>query len=317
MAFAGVSAGEGPMMAMQAFKSRGMALILVLWLVASLSLVVLAGAQGVRQQTQRTTLDLERLRAESVLDASIQLIAQRLLSDKGKDSQYRVQRLALAPGDVWVEITPSGGLVDVNVASEALLQALFQRAAGLSPGEAAILASRVRDYIDPDDTPNGVGGAEAAQYRAAGWPSMPRNAALEDLSELKSVLGMTSGLYEIIAPHLGINGQQRIEIDSAPPALIDALTGQQGLGARIRNSPPEMRAGVLLSGAAAEFFTPARSSGGQTIRLRAFVQAEGDRWWQREAWVDLSERPDALTPWTTLSLEPTRRFHKPEQEFKP
>ncbi|MBV7540254.1 general secretion pathway protein GspK [Acidovorax sp. sic0104] len=295
----------------------GAALIMVLWLVAALSLVVLAGAQGVRQQAQRATLDMERLRAESVLDAAIQLTAQKLLSDKGKDSQYRIQRLGLGSNDVWVETTPSGGLVDVNVASDALLQALFQRTGGLSPGEATILAARVRDYLDPDDTPSGVGGAEAAQYRAAGWPSLPRNSALDDTSELKSVLGMTPTLYEIIAPHLGINGQQRIEIDSAPPALIDALTGQPGLGARIRNSPPETRAGALLSGAAAEFFSPARSSGAQTMRFKAFVRAESDRWWVREAWIDLSERPDALTPWTTLSIEPTRRFRKPEQEFKP
>ena len=270
-----------------------------------------------RQQAQRATLDLERLRTESVLDAAIQVVAQRLLVDKGQGSQYRILRLALGSSDVWVEITPSGGLVDVNVASDALLQALFQRAGGLSSGEAAILSSRVRDYLDPDDAPGGVGGAEAAQYRAAGWPTLPRNAALEDLSELKFVLGMTTGLYEILAPHLGINGQQRIEIDSAPPALIDALTGQQGLGARIHNSPPEMRAGALLSGAAAEFFTPTRSSGAQTMRLRAFARAEGERWWLREVWVDLGERPDALTPWTTLSIEPTRRFNRLEQEFKP
>ena len=305
------------MMAARPRQITGAALILVLWLVAALSLVVLAGAQGVRQQAQRATLDLERLRTESVLDAAIQVVAQRLLVDKGQGSQYRILRLALGSSDVWVEITPSGGLVDVNVASDALLQALFQRAGGLSSGEAAILSSRVRDYLDPDDAPGGVGGAEAAQYRAAGWPTLPRNAALEDLSELKFVLGMTTGLYEIIAPHLGINGQQRIEIDSAPPALIDALTGQQGLGARIHNSPPEMRAGVLLSGAAAEFFTPTRSSGAQTMRLRAFARAEGERWWLREVWVDLGERPDALTPWTTLSIEPTRRFNRLEQEFKP
>ena len=298
-------------------KVTGAALIMVLWLVAALSLVVVAGAQGVRQQAQRASLDMERLRAESALDPAIQLVAQKLLSDKGKESQYRIQRLGLGQNDVWVEITPSGGLVDVNVASDALLLALFQRAGGLSAGESAILVSRVRDYIDPDDTPSGVGGAEAAQYRAAGWPSLPRNGALDDASELKAVLGITPGLYEIIAPHLGINGQQRIEIDSAPPALIDALTGQPGLGARIHNAPPETRAGVLLSGAAAELFSPARSSGAQTMRLRAYVRADSGRWWLREVWIDLGERPDALTPWTTLSIEPTRRFLKLEQEFKP
>lgn len=303
-------------MTRHAFRAKGAALILVLWLVASLSLVVLAGAQGVRQQTQRTTIDLERLRAESVLDASVQLIAQRLLSEKNGAGGYRIQRVPLGSNDVWVEITPSEGLVDINVASDALLQALFQRAGGLTEGEALIMASRVRDFIDADDIPGGVGGAEAAQYRAAGWPTVPRNAALDDLSELKFVLGMTSELYEIIAPHLGINGQQRIAIDSAPPALIDALTGQPGLGARIHSSSPESRGGMLVGLGGSEFFSTSRARGAQTVRLRAFVRAADDRWWQREVWVDLGERPDALTPWTTLSVEPTRRLITSEQELK-
>ena len=178
-------------------RGRGAALILVLWLVASLSLVVMASARSVRQQSQRAATDLERMRVENMLDAAIELTAQRLLTDRNVANVYSLQRLPLDGKDVWVEITPSGGLVDVNVASDALLQTLFQRAAGLSAGEAVILTSRVRDYLDPDDSPSGVGGAEAPQYRAAGWPSMPRNGALDDLSELRSVLGMTSGLYAI------------------------------------------------------------------------------------------------------------------------
>ncbi|QNP58857.1 general secretion pathway protein GspK [Paenacidovorax monticola] len=294
----------------------GTALVLVLWLVAALSLVVLAGAHGVRQQTQRVAVDLDRLRAEAVLDAALQLGVQRLMADRGAASQFRMLRMQLGQNAVSVEILPSGGLVDVNVASEALLGALLQKVGGLAPGEAAILASRIRDFIDPDDTPGGVGGAEAPQYRAAGRQIMPRNAALDDLSELRAVLGMTPELYEIISPYLGINGQQRIDIGSAPPALIDALSGQPGLGARVHSSPPEMRTGALLSGAAAEFFTSARASGG-AVKVRAFMKTDGERWWQREAWVDLSERPDSLTPWTTLSLEPTRRANKPEQEFNP
>lgn len=294
----------------------GTALVLVLWLVAALSLVVLAGAHGVRQQTQRVAVDLDRLRAEVVLDAALQLGVQRLMADRGAASQFRMLRMQLGQNAVSVEILPSGGLVDVNVASEALLGALLQKVGGVAPGEAAILASRIRDFIDPDDTPGGVGGAEAPQYRAAGRQIMPRNAALDDLSELRAVLGMTPELYEIISPYLGINGQQRIDIGSAPPALIDALSGQPGLGARVHSSPPEMRTGALLSGAAAEFFTSARASGG-AVKVRAFMKTDGERWWQREAWVDLSERPDSLTPWTTLSLEPTRRANKPEQEFNP
>ncbi|MBW7831904.1 MAG: general secretion pathway protein GspK [Simplicispira suum] len=296
--------------------NSGAALVLVLWLVAALSLVVLASAHGIRQQTQNIGFSLARMRAESVLDAAIQLAAQRMIAEKGLGTQYRIEQMTLGTNQVRLEITPSSGLVDVNVASDALLQALLQKVAGLAQGEAAILVSRIHDFIDPDDIPGGIGGAEAAQYRAAGWPSLPRNSALEDLSELKSVMGMTAALYETIAPYLGTNGQQGIEIGSAPPALIDALTGQQGLGARVHSSPLEMRAGELLSGAAAPFFTAASSAVGQTVRVQATLQAEDGRWWQRQAWLDLSARPDTLTPWTTLSLEPTHRVDGPEQEFK-
>lgn len=293
--------------------NSGAALVLVLWLVAALSLVVLASAYGIRQQTQYVGLGLARMRAELVLDAAIQLMAQRLTADKALGARYSTEQMVLGAHLVRVEITPSGGLVDINVASDALLEALLHNVGGLAPGESAILVSRIRDYIDPDDVPGGLGGAETAQYRAAGWPSLPRNSALEDLSELQSVLGMTSALYETIAPYLGINGQQGIEIASAPASLIDALTGQQGLGARVRASPPEMQAGQLLS--AAPFFIAASSAVGQTVRVQAVMQTEDGLHWQRQAWLDLSARPDTLTPWTTLSLEPTRRAEGSEQEF--
>lgn len=296
--------------------NSGAALVLVLWLVAALSLVVLASAHGIRQQTQNVGFSLSRMRAESVLDAAIQLTAQRLTIDKTFGAQYRLEGMALGPYQVQLELTPSAGLVDVNVATDALLETFLVRVGHLAPGEAAILVSRIRDYIDPDDIPSGIGGAEAAQYRAAGWPSLPRNSGLEDLSELKSVMGMTAALYETIALYLGINGQQSIEIGSAPPALVDALSGQPGFGARVQSSPPEMRAGELTSGAAAPIFTAAASPVGQTVRVRASMQAEDGRRWRRQAWLDLNARPDTLTPWTTLSLEPTRRAETPERGFK-
>ena len=206
--------------------------------------------------------------------------------------------------------------MDVNVATEQLLEAVLEKIGGLSQGEANIMASRIKAFIDPDDAPRGAGGAEAPQYRAAGKTAVPRNAPLDDLSELQMVLGMTPRLYGIIAPFLGINGQARIAVDAAPPVLMDKLTGQPGLGARIHSTPLEGRAD-LLTGVAANFFSPNAGRAGGALKLRASVRTQEGRWWQREAWVDLSERPDSLTPWTTLSLEPTRRMETPQQELSP
>lgn len=297
-------------------RTRGAALILVLWLVAALSLTVLAGVRNVRQHTQGSGLDMERMRAEAVLDAARQLAMQAWLAAGGKDRAWRTWHLALDGWDVQLEAIPSAGLVDVNVASDALLTAFLQRVGKLTPGEADIMASRIRDYIDPDDIPSGVGGAEAAQYKAAGWPVMPRNGALADLSDLRMVLGMTPELYDIIAPYLGLNGQQRIALDAAPPALIDALSGQPGLGAQIHSSSPEMRASALQSAVMAELFSASADSGG-TLKVIARVQTGPGHWWEREAWMDMNPRPDTLTPWTTLSLEATRRVPPPASETRP
>lgn len=292
-------------------NGRGTALVLVLWLMAALSLLVLVSANSIRQQTQRVSIDLERLRMELALDTALQLGVQNLMADRAAGSFYRRQHLQLGNNNVRIETIPSSGLIDVNVASDELLQALFERAGGLPPGEALIMITRIRDYIDPDSEPGEIGGAEAPQYRAAGRPTGPPNRGLDDLSELRMVLGMTPELYEIIMPFLGVNGQSRIRIDAAPPALIDMLSGRKGFGEQILSSPPESRASEFLSGPAAELFSPGGVSA-RTVRMRVSIQAEGGRWWQREAWIDLSERPDTLTPWTTLSLEPTRRMNSPE-----
>lgn len=304
------------MMVAQAKRRRGAALILVLWLVAALSLTVLAGVRSVRQQTQGAGIDLERSQVEAVLDAARQLAVQAWLRQGGAMQSWGTWRMQLDGQTVSIEAIPSAGLLDVNVASDELLSAFLQRVGRLSPGEAMIMASRIRDYIDPDDAPSGVGGAEAAQYRAAGWPVMPRNGALADLSDLRMVLGMTPELYDIIAPYLGLNGQQRIALDAAPPALIDALAGQPGLGARIHSSSPEMRASNLQSAVMAELFSSSGKSD-TTVKIITRMNSRQGHGWEREAWMDLRTRPDNLTPWTTLSLQAARRIQPVPQENLP
>ena len=294
---------------------RGAALILVLWLVAALSLSVLAGSRSVRQYTRATDIDLERIQAGLVLDAARSIAMQAWLG-AGARGGYRTWHVQLGDADVQLEVIPAEGLLDVSVASDALMNAFFQRVGKLPPGEAAIMTSRIRDYIDPDDTPGGIGGAEAPQYKAAGWPVSPRNGALVDASDLRMVLGMTPELYDIIAPYLSVDGQQHIAIDAAPPVLIDALSGQPGLGARIHSSSPEMRTSTLQSAVMAELFGAASSSGGP-IKVVARMQTGQGHWWERQAWMDLRNRPDTLTPWTTLSLENVRRVPPPAGEERP
>lgn len=298
-------------------RYQGAALITVLWLSAALALMVGASARSVSAYLRLASVELERVRAEAVLDGAIALVAQHLRAAPDGGTRYRRYRLRLGALDVEVEATPAKGLVDVNVASDELLQALLRGAGGLDHGSAAVQLARIRDWIDPDDQPSGVGGAEAAQYRAAGWPSLPRNARIEDGTDLLAVLGFNFQLYDKIKLFLGVNGNQRVDIGAAPPALIDALTGQAGLGARLYALPPQQRDAELANYTGAGVFDYRPKDADGTVRLVASLPGANGQRWQREVWIDRSERPDTLTPWTTLHIEPTRRIGDEEGAANP
>lgn len=277
---------------------QGAALILVLWLVVGMSLLVLAGARSVRQHTQVAALHSDRLRVQSTLDAAIALGAQQMAVDPRKANGYRRWHLHFAGQDVLLEQVSGDGLVDANVASPELLQALFERVGGLAPGEAALMTSAVRDFIGYDSEGSlGRGGDEAVTTRGG----------ISDISELRDVPGMTPDLYATISPFLGYNGQQRVNVNAAPPALIDALSGQPGLGEAIHATPPAMRSEAMLSGAGQDLFAITPAAGGSSLRLRALVQAADGRVWQRQAWLALGVGTDTIMPWKTEAVEAVQR----------
>ena len=295
-------------------SNRGTALVLVLWVIVGLSLTVVAGSRAISAHTRLAAIELDRQRAEALLDGAISILSQQLRADLNAGKNYKVFELTMAGTPVTVEVTPSKGLIDLNVASDELIQGLLREVGGMHPGEAIAMGSRIRDWIDPDDQPGGVGGAESAQYRSAGWPSLPRNAGMEDGSELLSVLGMTPEIYEKLRPFIGINGDQRLDIGSAPGMLIDRLTGQPGIGAQIHTVPTEQREAVVSPFISMPYFKSRPSDPDRTIRLIATLTSASGLAWQRLVWIDRSERPDTLTPWTTLLVDPTRRVAAGQQE---
>lgn len=295
-------------------RIRGTALVLVLWVIVGLSLTVVAGSRAISAHTRLAAIELDRQRAEALLDGAISILAQQLSVDSNAGMSYKLYELTMDGTQVTVEVTPSKGLIDLNVASDELIQGLLREIGGMHPGEALVMGSRIKDWIDPDDQPGGVGGAESAQYRSAGWPSLPRNAAMEDDSELLSVMGMTPEIYEKLQPFIGINGDQRLDIGSAPGMLIDRLTGQPGIGAQIHASPPEQREALVSPFTSMPYFRSRPSDSDRTVRLIASLTSDSGLAWQRLVWVDRTERPDTLTPWTTLAVDPTRRSTAAQQE---
>src|SRR5262249_26977311 len=120
-----------------------------------------------------------------------------------------------------ITLQDEAGKIDLNLASDEMLQGLFE-AVGLSPGDAARMVDRVVDFRDPDDRRRPAG-AEDPDYIAAGHPQGAKNAPFESVEELLQVLGMTREIYERVAPYLSVYSRRQVEPLSASPLVLEVL----------------------------------------------------------------------------------------------
>jgi general secretion pathway protein K len=183
-----------------------------------------------------------------------------------------------------------GGLVDLNSASEELLEGLFV-AAGLSGEEAKDLAAAIRDYGDEDGLVR-PGGAEAAAYRGAGLAG-PKDGSFQFPQELRAVFGMTPELFEAVRPAITVwSGRPGIDPRVAPPAALAALpVGNQVqvdtlLADRVAGTERPQHG---LIGADAYL----SRSRGRVFAIRAEVLTEAGAVYVREAVIRISRRAGA------------------------
>jgi general secretion pathway protein K len=206
---------------------RGVALILVLWLVTLLSVVASAFALSVRRESVLLRTARDHSEARALLDGALQYAWLRLRVPKSQGqwlSNGSVYEVVYGAGRVRLELRDEAGKVNLNLVKEPMLMAFFS-AAGLSGTEAAKLTDAVADWRDADELRR-LNGAEAEDYRLAGREFGPRNRLFEAVEELRAVLGMNPELYQRVAPWLTVySGQAGIDPRAAPPGLLLALPG--------------------------------------------------------------------------------------------
>lgn len=210
-----------------AWGQRGVALVLVLWLTTLLAVVASAFALSVQRESVLLRSARDHSEGRALLDGALQYAWLRLRASKLPGqwlSNGAVYELAYGTGRVRLELRDEAGKVNLNLAKEPMLIALFT-AAGLSAAEAEKLTDAVADWRDADELRR-LNGAEAEDYRQAGREFGPRNRAFEAVEELRAVLGMSPELYQRIAPWLTVySGQGGIDPRAAPPELLLALPG--------------------------------------------------------------------------------------------
>jgi general secretion pathway protein K len=226
---------------------RGIALMLVLWIMTILMGVVLSFAGLTRGETSaalafRTGLE-NRFLAEAGIERGIMEILYR--------GMHRGDTMILEGREVWrldgtpydgqlgaggyrVSVTDEAGKISINALTDTtgiVLKNLLIQTAGTAPEQADIIVDSILDWKDEDNL-HRLNGAEDEYYGALPNPYTPRNAPFETVEELLLVRGMNSDILYGVADKPGIfpfiattAKRDKINLAAAPRAVLLALPG--------------------------------------------------------------------------------------------
>ncbi|HEX9389681.1 MAG TPA: hypothetical protein VF928_00050 [Usitatibacteraceae bacterium] len=207
-------------------RQRGIALILVLWIITLLSLIALSFIATMRSEINIVANTMNRARAEAAANAGIQRALFELARPPNAEGRWiadgTAQTLNYQDASIRIVMTDETARIDINTANPELLRGLFL-SQGLSADGAAALTDAIADWKDPD-TLKRLNGAEEPEYIAAGLSYKPANAPFQSIEELNCVLGMTAALYARIAPLITVYSRQPgIYAQIAPREVLRAI----------------------------------------------------------------------------------------------
>jgi len=188
------------------FKAqRGIALVLVLWVLLLLTIVTGSFSLMARMDRLEANTLLSGTQARMSAEAAINL-AVLALRDPNDETRMiadgRLYEQVLDGVLVEVRATDERGKLDINAADELTLANLFI-GNGLGPDDAELLAAAVLDWRDVDELER-VNGAEEDAYFAAGLQVGPANRHFLMAEELLQVVGMPFELFRRLEPGITV-----------------------------------------------------------------------------------------------------------------
>lgn len=190
-------------------RQRGVALVLVLWILLLVSISTSAYTLMARMDLLEAHTMMSSTRARMAAEAGLS-VAALYLQDPDELTRLvpdgRAYLLTFQDVSIEIRITDERGKLDLNSADEPTLQRLFVNN-GLDDQDATYLAAAVLDWADPDEIER-ANGAEAETYYAAGLQVGPGNRRFVMVEEILQVLGMPWELYREIEPGLSVHSNQ-------------------------------------------------------------------------------------------------------------
>lgn len=226
----------------------GMALILVLWIVAALAIFASSLGGVVRQEAAVGGVTRQMIEGRAVGEAAIYQVLQRMAVKPTEFREFGSVSIPLGGKIVEVDIVPWTGLININGAPPALLSGLLVQAAGMGRGAADELAQAI------------------VQARSGPGGQTLQRSPWEAPEDLLQVPGMTyaifSGLRDFVVADAG--GRSGLNPAAAPDVLRNWLESADA-AAPFRQSVSGPRYSLVAR-------VPFEGSGVAQITMQVFVQ---------------------------------------------
>jgi general secretion pathway protein K len=206
-------------------RENGIVLLIVLWVLAMMTLIVVAMSAYAQRGISLASVETDRLRSDWAVAAGIEaakayvagLRPEERLTLDGRELTFDIGQ----GRRVRIVIQEGAGLVDINRADTRLLEAFFARA-GIGEADSRPLIEALGNLRLKAVNPAGTQQQTVTQDEKKETPS----AGLVSLAELQSMPGIDFGTLKDAMPLLGLYSEDgKINPLSAPESILRAVPG--------------------------------------------------------------------------------------------
>src|SRR5436309_12111141 len=198
-------------------RSRGFALLIVLWMLVLIAFLVAHMTAAGRTEGRIVGNLAANSRSQAAADGAI-YEAIFHVSDGRPEQHWPVDgsehAVQIGQSRIMLRLEDEAGRINPNLASGSLLEGLL-RAVGTPPETAGDLAQAITEWVGSAKRP-----VEEllAEYQAAGLDHGPPGAPPESLADLSRVRGLTGALLRPLHPHRALIGPVAPNLGGADPA---------------------------------------------------------------------------------------------------
>ena len=235
-------------------RDRGIALIIVMIIVAALTVIVTGFAYSMRVETKlarntRFNPDMDWL-GRSGVELARYLLSKRAPGEEQMDALHqkwaggpgRIDMDAMAELEPWeelpmtnvklgngtfsIKITDMERKLNINSAPEPLLRYILEMHGGVDATDVDVFIDSLRDWMDPDEN-HGLNGAESDFYLSEYPPYYSKNGPLDHITELKLVQGFKENpsIYNVFAKNFTAISGGLINVNTASAQVLELLPG--------------------------------------------------------------------------------------------